>query len=92
MRGSTAWRQWTQRRTLGGLDVRKCSARPSSATYHDSDVPDDEPPTPDAAEEDDDDAEEPPPPPPPVVLVVALVVVVVVAAAVLASAPLAPAG
>ncbi|XP_041880250.1 SURP and G-patch domain-containing protein 1 [Corvus kubaryi] len=36
LRGSTACRQCTHSRTLGGLDVRKCSARPSSARYHDS--------------------------------------------------------
>ena len=33
---NTAFKQWTHRRILGGLDVRKCSAKPSRARYHDS--------------------------------------------------------
>ncbi len=33
---NTACRQWTHRRIFGGLDVRKCSAKPSSARYQGS--------------------------------------------------------
>ncbi len=33
---NTACRQWTHRRIFGGLDVRKCSAKPSRAKYQGS--------------------------------------------------------